>query len=265
MLATVRGLPLPLHVVVAHPGHELRILGHLERCAPIVHVLTDGSGHTGRSRLGRTADLLRETGARAGAVFGRFKDVELYAALRRGEHEPFVAIALELAATFPPAGRAFLAADAAEGYNPSHDVCRLVADAAAGIATARGASVASLEFPLDAAPDAGAADDPEASVLVLDDAELSRKLAAARRYAELGEDVDAALARFGVEAFRREVLRPARGGFDLRGRIGDPPFYERHGEARVREGLYDDVVRFAAHVEPLARALERAAGECASS
>jgi len=251
--------------VVAHPGHELRIHGHLERFAPVVHVLTDGSGHTGRSRLGRTAEVLRETGARAGSVFGRFTDVELYAALLRREAEPFLSIARELAATLAPPGRAVLAADAAEGYNPSHDVCRLVADAAAGIASARGSGVTSLEFPLDAAPDAGAADDPRASVLVLDDGELARKLAAARRYAELGDDVESAIARFGVEAFRREVLRPAKGGFDLRGRIGDPPFYERHGETRVKEGLYDDVVRFSAHVEPLARVLEAAVRECASS
>jgi hypothetical protein len=261
----VRDSPVPLSLVIAHPGHELRVFGHLERHAPVVHVLTDGSGHTGRSRLWRTAEILRNAGARQGSVFGRFTDGELYAALLQAEPGPFVELARGLAEGLSSGSPLTVAADAAEGFNPGHDVCRLVVNAAVGIAAARGAKVRNLEFPLDGAPDAGAADDPRASVLVLDDDCLARKLEAARGYAELGEDVGAAIERFGIEAFRTEVLAPASCEFDLRGRVGDPPFYERHGEARVREGFYGDVVRFCAHVEPLARALEAEVAACASS
>ena len=38
-------------LVVAHPGHELRVYGWLALRKPDVYILTDGSGHTGNSRL----------------------------------------------------------------------------------------------------------------------------------------------------------------------------------------------------------------------
>ena len=66
-----------------------------------------------------------------------------------------------------------------------------------------------------------------------------------------------------MEAFRTETLLPVRYGFDLSGRIGSPPFYEVHGERRVRERAYSEVIRFRRHVEPLARALRADAEEAA--
>jgi hypothetical protein len=44
-------------VVVAHPGHELRVLDFIARTSPLVAVLTDGSASTGRSRLEQTTAL----------------------------------------------------------------------------------------------------------------------------------------------------------------------------------------------------------------
>ena len=253
-----------LVLVVAHPGHELRVHGHLERTSPLVLVLTDGSGRTGRSRLARTGEVLRQTGARPGPVYGRLTDREIYAALREGRHDLFVGLAREIAASLVKEAATAVAGDAAEGFNPAHDVCRLVVNAAVAMAAREGLLPRNLEFPLDAAPGEGAGD-AEFERLVLDDGELARKDAAARAYAELDADVRSALDRFGLEAFRAEVLRPVRYGFDLRGRIGDPPFYEVHGERRVREGAYDDVLRFVAHVEPLARTLAAEVASCASS
>src|SRR5690348_480507 len=64
-------------LVVAHPGHELRVHGWMELAHPIVSVLTDGSGHTGQSRLSSTTSLLAQSGARPGSMYGRFRDVEV--------------------------------------------------------------------------------------------------------------------------------------------------------------------------------------------
>ena len=61
----------PAALVVAHPGHELRVHHWLERTAPVVCVLTDGSGANGRSRIGSTLGLLRLAGADAGPIFPR--------------------------------------------------------------------------------------------------------------------------------------------------------------------------------------------------
>ena len=38
---------------------------------------------------------------------------------------------------------------------------------------------------------------------------------------------------------------------------GEPPFYERHGEERVRAGHYREVIRYEAHLRPLAEELGR--------
>src|SRR4029077_12021317 len=61
-------------LVVAHPGHELRVHGWLERHRPVVFVLTDGSGSTASSRLHSTQRILLRAEARQGSIFGRFSD-----------------------------------------------------------------------------------------------------------------------------------------------------------------------------------------------
>ena len=55
---------------IAHPGHELRVHGWLEAMAPEVWILTDGSGHSGRSRIDSTTRVLEPTGAVPGPVYG---------------------------------------------------------------------------------------------------------------------------------------------------------------------------------------------------
>src|SRR5439155_2029574 len=68
-------------LVVAHPGHELRVHGWLERARPLTFVLTDGSASTGRPRLDSTTVVLTRVGARPGSIYGRFSDAAFYQAL----------------------------------------------------------------------------------------------------------------------------------------------------------------------------------------
>src|SRR5688572_24311071 len=86
-------------LIVAHPGHELRILGWMQLAQPLICVLTDGSGSQGEGRLSSTGGVLERTGARPGAVFGRMADKEVYAALLAAEHAPFLRLADDLAET----------------------------------------------------------------------------------------------------------------------------------------------------------------------
>src|SRR5262245_62950864 len=79
-------------LVIAHPGHELRVHGWLEQTRPLVFVLTDGSGGAGRPRIDSTARVLERVGAKPGAIFGRFADRELYAAILAGDHDVFTAL-----------------------------------------------------------------------------------------------------------------------------------------------------------------------------
>ncbi|HEX5854833.1 MAG TPA: hypothetical protein VFZ57_04365, partial [Thermoanaerobaculia bacterium] len=138
--------------------------------------------------------------------------------------------------------------------NPSHDVCRMLLDTAVSHAEARtGRAIANNAILLAGAPGSESASDV---VFVLDDAALERKRAAALAYEEMRGEVEPALERHGLEAYRREVLVPIR-PFDWTP-AEQPPFYERHGEGRVAAGLYRRVIRFREHLAPLGNALATA-------
>lgn len=223
---------------------------------PIVHVLTDGSGSDGQPRIDSTTALLEGVGAAPGSIYGRLSDREIYRAILAGDHERFIALAEELAATLVRDAVDCIAGDAVEGFNPSHDVCRYVINAAVRIASAAGQPMACYAFPLDGAPDAGPdAQRDRALRTQLDDRMLDRKLHAAHDYAELRSEVQSALQRFGKEPFRSECLWPV----DLMDPYGwDPervPYYESYGAQRVATGAYEQVVTFREHVKPLADAL----------
>lgn len=244
-------------LVVGHPGHELRVYGWLMVARPVVHVLTDGSGRDGEPRIGSTSALLDGVGASRGSIFGRMSDREIYAAILAGDHARFIGLAEELAAAFLRNNVDFVAGDAVEGFNPSHDVCRYVINAAVRLASAAsGRTTGCYAFPLDSAPDL-CPDSLRSRTLRLnlDDAMLGRKLQAAHAYAELRSEVESALQRFGPEPFRTECLWPV----DLLDPYGwDPdriPFYESYGAQRVASGAYEHVVTFREHLRPLADAL----------
>lgn len=247
----------PVALVIAHPGHELRIHGWLAAARPLVFILTDGSGHTGRSRLAATSAILAACGARPGCIYGRMTDAELYRALLDGRFEVFSGLAEELAAALRQESVALVAGDAAEGFNPGHDVTRLLVNAAvARLRVAGGPPIDNRDFPLHGAPAERAARDGDSEIrLELDPAALARKLAAARSYPGLEDEVESALARFGVGAFATECLREVRYGLAIDDLIAHPPAYEAYGEERVAAGIYREVLRHRSHVAPLAEGL----------
>jgi len=246
-------------LVVAHPGHELRVHGWLEQARPVVFVLTDGSGRTGRSRLPSTERVLLHAGAEAGSIFGRLTDVALYDALLDGATEMFLDLVDELAEGLLRAEINLVAGDAAEGYNPGHEVCRLLVNAAvARVRASAGRRLGNYDFALAGRPDQCPEDLRNRAIwLHLDDAAFARKLAAARAYAELAAEVEALQSREGWEASRVECLRPVLPSRTAKNMPADPPFYERYGREKVALGHYQRVVTYYAHIAPLALALRR--------
>jgi hypothetical protein len=241
-------------LVIAHPGHELRVFGWASQVRPLTFVLTRGDGRSGESRLHSTSAVLASIGARQGSVYGRFSDREIYELLLGQRHDVLLGLRDELAEAFVAANITVVACDAEEWYNPSHDVCRYVAVAAAKRAeTWTGRPIQVFDFPLVAAPDTC----PEhlrsrAIRLELDDATFSRKLQSAQHYLELRSEVERALAADGAEAFRVECLRPALPSEDaLVGR----PFYEDYGERQVKAGHYAEAITFDGHVSAMRTAL----------
>ena len=242
---------------IAHPGHELIVHGWLELVRPFVFVLTDGSGRTNQSRLKSTTEILNQTGAKLGSIYGRLTDNAAYSAILDREFDLFIRLAKELAEAFIAERIDYVAGDAAEGYSPTHDVCRLIIKAAVKIAYQRtGQRVANFEFPLVRPPDADRAPlHPDDIWLQLDDEAFARKLASAKGYAALTSEVLAALSRESADAYRIECLHRVDASCDTRGWNGERPFYEDHGEKQVAAGYYQRVLRYHQHIEPLAAAL----------
>ncbi|MEO8502389.1 MAG: hypothetical protein ABI609_00685 [Acidobacteriota bacterium] len=255
--------PVRAALIVAHPGHELMVHAWMERQRPIYCCLTDGSGGNAASRLDSTIRLLDSLGSARGPVFGPYPDKEIYRYLLDGRLEVFVELAEQLADAMIEAGTNWVAGDAAEGFNPTHDVCRFVIDGAVALVHRRtGRSLRNSDFALDARPE----DCPEplrngALWLRLDDTAIGRKIAAAREYPELRDEVDAALARYGRSAYALECLRPSRTSFFLERFEMEPPAYERFGAKRVEQGRYRELIRYRQHVLPVHAALGTACQE----
>ena len=233
--------------VIAHPGHELRAFHFLERARPLVAVLTDGSGAHGVSRLSDTTRLLDETGATCDSVYGGLTDAEAYACLMSGDGSRFAQTAQKLSESFDEHGITAVLTDAAEGYNPVHDVCRSIAEAAVRLRGAR----APLLFEIDMV---GHPDGAGAGIrLLLDEGAFARKLEAVRRYTALTGEAGAAFEQHGIEAFRTEFLR--RSVIGALPPAGHRPYYEQVGEERVRQGHYRCALRYKEHVRPVLASL----------
>ena len=248
-------------LVVGHPGHELLVHGWLEVTRPIVFVLTDGSGRSNQSRLASTTKVLDQTGAKIGSVYGRVTDAAAYAAILNHDFDLFVGLAKELGEAFAEERIDCVAGDAFEGYNPLHDVCRLIINAAVTAASrSREHRIANFEFSLIDRP--GCSHEvPHAYGIrgILDEAAFARKMKAAQEYAQLAGEVLAALERTSSDAFRVECLCPVDHAGDF---SCEHPFYEQHGEKQVAAGYYDRVLRYKEHIAPLGEALKRYAEGC---
>jgi hypothetical protein len=244
-------------LVVAHPGHELKVFGWLSESAPRVHVLTDGSG-AGLPRLSSTAKLLRPTGAVPGEVFGSVSDAEMYRAILGKRMEIFLEIVDGLAASLVENGIDFVAGDATEGFNPTHDVCRSLLNAAVCIAQrATGKTIANYEFCLtEWEQHCREVHDQRCLHLRLDDALLHEKLRSAEEYAELKAEIQQAISTKGEEYFRIECLRKVTVLFPRLSSVAKP-YYETFGEERVAQGKYEFVIRYEQHMVPILKAVRK--------
>lgn len=230
-------LPSPAALVVAHPGHELRLFHWLELDHPTVFVLTDGSGRSGKPRIDSTRAVLAATGCAEGSVMGRFTDAEVYRAIMKGDVRGIAEVMRELRSAL--AGFQTIVFDAMELYNPTHDLCHVMARLAAP-AAAEQFSYAVVEAP------------GEGITLNLDDDAFARKMTMARRYEDLATDIDELTSKIGLDALRREVFFPPSQPDERK------PYYETRGEEQVRAGKYRSVLRYREHFLPFVQALSPA-------
>ena len=260
---------------VAHPGHELCVHAWLTTTRPKVFVLTDGSGHGTQSRIESTTRVLRDAGASRGSIYARFTDAELYRLILDRDFEPLLQVAREFADEMLTDHITAVAGDAMEGYNPAHDVCRLIINTAVRSARRRAnRQIANRDFLLvgrhvESFNDGGVS-------MRLNQSAFDEKLAAAQNFSGMESELQALLSgnllalqnypqidrqsltdrnTLGSEAYRVETLRPVTDDGLGEQFLNAPPFYERYGELRVADGYYARAIRYREHILPLAEAL----------
>lgn len=275
-------------LLLAHPGHELVVHAFVEMSAPQVAILTDGSGTTGTSRVDATTRSLEPSGASPTEFYGRFTDQQIYQALLTRDFDMFIGITEDLAEMLVSRDIECVVGDAAEGWNPVHDVWRAMVDEAVNLASARrGAAIRNYDFFLFA-PHSTVPVGEGTLALQLDEKSYRRKIDAAEMYAELHSEVhaalhgstsaivpspelsrelDARLQGLNAESYRVELLRPAPG----RSEPSAVRVYELYGEMLVAKGRYTEAIRHASHLLPVEQALSdhvrretRGRGACVS-
>jgi hypothetical protein len=247
-------------LVIAHPGHELKVLGWLSEFSPRVYVLTDGSGR-GTSRLHSTAKLLEQAGAIPGEVFGQATDEDFYRAILEKQTQFFMRVIDQLAASFISNNIHFVAGDATESFNPTHDICRALINGAVSIVTRlTGRCIANYEFCLtEWEQHCQEVHDHRCLHLRLEDSLLKAKLRAAADYTALKAEIGQAIALKGEEYFRIECLRKITQpllAFSGESKSATKPYYETFGEERVACGKYGAVIRYEQHMLPILEAIE---------
>jgi len=194
------------------------------------------------------------SGSTAGPVMGALTDAEMYRAFIQRDVASVAAVTEAVAGMLIEQGVRCVVADAFELYNPTHDLCSVVATLAAARARAStGIAVERYDYAVaTAASGAGI-------VLELDPVDVDRKIAAAYRFENLTNEVNDLLATLGREEISREILRPVSMSIDLPVPVRKP-YYETRGEERVASGRYRTVLRYEEHFLPFVEALAAAVG-----
>ncbi|MDI1280528.1 hypothetical protein [Brevundimonas sp.] len=244
-------------LVVAHPGHELRMSAWVRRARPRLSIIARGS-RSGQSerRIEASRRLADVLGAVPTAPFGAAFDVDLYRWMMAGDAAPFLDLVDTLAAGFCAGAVTTVVTDGWQNYNPVHDLTHLMTRVAAAEAgQTLGRAVTCLDYPVVLGDLAAAPAGPAVAVLDLDPQQRADKQALVDRYPEIADDVASLSASAGPAAFTRESLHRPLPLADLIP-TDRPPLYEAWGEDRVRAGVYAEALRWS-HMVPIVSRLAR--------
>ncbi len=142
---------------IAHPGHVLRAYRWLEIAKPLVFVMDpDGSApNRPASRLPSTTTVLENVGGCQGAIYGRWTDARVYEAILNKEVDRIRDRHVqEMADELVAQEIEYIAGDAAEGYQCTHELCRYMLNTAVALAEQKtGRKIPNYDFLLFGAPD----------------------------------------------------------------------------------------------------------------
>jgi hypothetical protein len=242
-------------LIIGHPGHELRVWGWMSKAQPLVVVLTDGSGHQEQPRLESSLDLFKRYKAIPSNLSGLVSDKEIYQSILTKNFNFFLQWSDLLAEALIKADIHSVVGDMIEGYNPTHDLCRIMIDRAVKIANKQNKVIKNYEFPLNGSP-LPTILPSEYLRIDLSPSELASKLADVHAYAELAggallSEVKDLSQRYGDSIWGQEFLLPAKSEQQLAQFDKEKPFYETYGEKQVAQGHYQQVIRYHEHIAPI--------------
>jgi len=232
-------------LIVAHPGHELRLFNWMERERPLVFILSDGSGGAQSSRLDYSVSTIRAAGATIIEGSGQRSDREWYAAILAGDVSAFRRTAEAIATAALTTHAPLVVSDAVDGYNPLHDLCQAVA----GAVVARIAGDAKPPTFL-VSPATANAIGTESIAWKLENEAMRRKQLATSAYTPLAQEAARLLAEAPDALHTERLLVPT---FDWPENW--TPEWEAFGRKRVREGRFAVPITYRDHVLPIAKAL----------
>jgi hypothetical protein len=248
----VFGDTMTVAFVAAHPGHELRLATWIARTKPLLYIVAKGA-RSGKSeaRIHASRTLAHSLGATPTDMFGMAFDADIYDWILNVDIGAFSALADRLRDDFVARSVDGVVVDGWQNYNPVHDLTHLRARGAAGEASVlTGRDIQVLDYPVVMGRLAHAEQGPEHSRIGLSAHALEAKMALVDCYPEIADDVRALSEAVGHKAFDSETLHYPLPIAALMRTADNPPWYERHGEERVRAGVYVRALRWS-HMEPI--------------
>ena len=246
---------------IAHPSHELRVYGWVNEARPLTFILTDGSGRSGEPRIDWTTRLLDKAGIERGGIYGRLSDLDVYASILRRDYGIFIDLTDELAEALISEEIDYIAGDAVEGVNVSHETCRLMIGAAVEKAKRMsGRSIANYDFIVVGSPSECPEELKSGAIrLCLDDETLNNKIEAARHYhPKLAADVNAAL---HGDLFRgaKRFTEPALAA-EASAKLGDMAILDKYPELKTKIAAMLEGVKLESFSEEILRPADNRAG-----
>lgn len=223
----------------------MRLFDWMERERPLVFILSDGSGGAQSSRLDYSVSAIGAAGASLIEGSGQRSDREWYAAILAGDIAAFTQTADAIAAAALTKHTPLVVSDAADGYNPLHDLCQAIA----GAVVARIARDWNAPRFLALPATASAMGVPSIAWKLKDEAARRKRLAISAN-TPLAEEVARLLAEAPDVLHTEQLLVPT---FDWPENW--TPEWEAFGRKRVKEGRFAAPITYRDHVLPIAKAL----------
>ncbi|PSL47348.1 hypothetical protein CLV51_102194 [Chitinophaga niastensis] len=235
-------------LIIAHPGHELRVFRFIELYKPRVYVLTDGAGSSGDSRLYNTIAILEKCGASISSIMGHYSDREIYRIMLEKDYLSLTTLVQKILLDFEEHNIQMVVGDAIEGYNPTHDLCRYLINLIVSLKEVNdGVGLSNFDFLLD-----GVMSEEEGDLVIqLDNADFERKQRAAEGYTELSKELESTIQKYGNSPFMVESLRKVQQPHTFSSWGEGVPFYEQYAREKVSKGVYDKAISFQEHLLPL--------------